>query len=178
MRSVHSIFVVIGFVLFFGGDNGSSALAKTVEAGDTSTSWNGSGEVVDLVDGHQVINAKVQGMIIARHKTTDSKMVVHTSKLVCPVRVDQKRSDDYMMIEGLCTMMAHEGRDIGFAHWKCVGSLNECKGEFTFTGGLGGFTGMSGKTPFETRLIWEAVEGGKANAVGYAIWPNMTYVLP
>ena len=177
MRSAFYITLMIGLVLFLGIGNGSSALAKTVEAGDTSTSWNGSGEVQDLVDGHQLINGKVQGMVITRHKNK-GKMVVHMSKLVCPVRVDQKRSDDYMRIEGLCTLIAREGKDIGFAHWNCVGTLKECKGEFTFTGGLGGFAGMSGTTNFQTSIIWEVLEGKKANAVGYAIWPNMTYILP
>jgi hypothetical protein len=128
MRSLYSISLVIGFVLFFGGDNGSSASAKTIEAGDTSTSWNGSGEVQDLVDGHQLINGKVQGMIISRHKTSDGKLVVHTSKLVCPVRVDQKRSADYMMLEGLCTMVAHEGKDIGFGQLEMRGNPEGVQG--------------------------------------------------
>ena len=56
MRNEYFIFFVIGLALFVGVGNGSSAFAKTVEAGDTSTSWNGSGEVQDLVDGHQLIN--------------------------------------------------------------------------------------------------------------------------
>ena len=63
-------------------------------------------------------------------------MVVHSSKLTCPVRVNLNRNKDSQAIEGLCTMVAHEGKDVGYGHWKCAGNLKECMGDFTFTGGL------------------------------------------
>jgi hypothetical protein len=177
MRTIYYIILVIGIVLYLGENDGSLALAKTVEAGDASTSWYGNGEVQDLVDGHQLINGVVQGVLIIRHKV-EAKRVVHSSKLVCPVRVDQDRKNDYMAIDGLCTVVAHQGKDVAFSHWKCVGTLKECNGEFTFTGGLGGFSGMSGTTPFQTSIILELQDGRKGQAIGYAVWPNLTYTLP
>ncbi|HEU5406429.1 MAG TPA: hypothetical protein VFU48_01580 [Nitrospira sp.] len=155
----------------------SSANAKTVEAGDSSSSWIGTGEFLELGNGEQVVNGIVKGVLIARHKDA-GKLIVHSSKLSCPVRVNLNRKKDSQAIEGLCTIEAHEGKDIAFGHWKCSGSLKECQGEFTFTGGLGGWTGISGTTPFQTSIVFEVQEGKTGQAVGYAIWPNMTYSLP
>ena len=157
--------------------NGSSAHAKTVESGDSSSSWIGTGEFLELGNGGQVVNGIVKGVLIARHKD-GGKLIVHSSKLSCPVRVNLNRTKDFQVIEGLCTIMAHEDKDIAFAHWKCSGSLKECEGEFTFTGGFGGWAGISGTTPFQTSIIFELQEGKTGQAVGYAVWPNLTYTLP
>jgi hypothetical protein len=177
MRSIYYFVIVIGIVLALGESDGSLAYAKTVEAGESNSSWNGSGEVQDLGNGEQVINGIVKGVLIARHKS-EGKMTVHSSRLVCPVRVNLNRKKDYQAIEGLCTIMAHEGKDVAYAHWKCAGKLKECEGEFTFTGGVGGFDGISGTTPFQTSIVFELQEGKNAQAIGYAVWPNMTYTLP
>ncbi len=157
--------------------NSSLAYAKTVEAGESNSSWNGTGEVQDLVDGEQVINGIVKGVLIARHKA-EGKTTVHSSRLACPVRVNLNKKKDYQAIEGLCTIVSHEGKDVAYAHWKCVGNLKECEGEFTFTGGAGGFNGISGTTPLQTSIVFELQEGKHAQAIGYAVWPNMTYTLP
>jgi hypothetical protein len=177
MRSIYYFVIVIGIVLALGEGDGSLAYAKTVEAGDSSSSWNGNGEVQELGDGEQVINGIVKGVLISRHKV-EGKMTVHSSRLACPVRVNLNRKKDYQAIEGLCTIVAHEGKDVAYAHWKCAGNLKECEGEFTFTGGAGGFNGMSGTTPFQTSIIFELQEGKNAQAIGYAVWPNLTYTLP
>ncbi|HWG95820.1 MAG TPA: hypothetical protein VN647_01950, partial [Nitrospira sp.] len=65
--------------------NGSSAHAKTVESGDSSSSWIGTGEFLELGNGEQVVNGIVKGVLISRHKD-GGKMIVHSSKLACPVR--------------------------------------------------------------------------------------------
>ena len=157
--------------------NGASAHAKTVESGDSSLSWNGTGEIQELGNVEQVINGIVKGMVIARHKD-GGKLIVHSSKLVCPVRVNLNKKNDSQAIEGLCTVIAHEGKDVGYAHWKCVGNLKECTGDFTFTGGSGGWTGISGTTPIQTSIIFEQQEGKNAQAIGYSVLPNLTYTLP
>jgi hypothetical protein len=177
MRSIYYFVIAIGIVLALGEGAGSFAYAKTAEAGDSSSSWSGSGEVQDLGEGDQVINGMVKGMLIARHKD-EGKTVVHSSKLLCPVRVNLNKTNDYKAIAGLCTIVAHEGKDVAYAQWKCTGTLNECEGEFTFTGGTGGFSGISGTTPFHTKIIFEQQEGKNVQAIGYARWPNLTYTLP
>ncbi|MBS0181116.1 MAG: hypothetical protein JSS39_01830 [Nitrospira sp.] len=175
----NSLFIagVIGIVLTLGHVTASSVDAKIVDAGDSSSSWIGTGEFMELGNGGQVVNGIVKGVLIARHKDA-GKMIVHSSKLTCPVRVNLNRTKDSQAIEGLCTLVAHEGKDIAFAHWKCSGNLKECEGEFTFTGGFGGWAGISGTTPFQTSIIFEQQEGKTGQAIGYAVWPNLTYTLP
>lgn len=177
MRSLYYFVMVIGMVLAVGQTDGSMAYAKTVEAGDSSSSWIGSGEVQELGNGEQVINGIVKGVLIARHKG-EGKLIVHSSRLACPVRVNVNKKNDFKAITGLCTIIAHEGNDVAYAQWQCAGTMTECKGEFTFTGGTGGFNGVSGTTPFETSIIFEAQEGKHIQAIGYAVWPNLTYTLP
>ncbi|MGQ0555102.1 MAG: hypothetical protein ACT4PN_04065 [Nitrospiraceae bacterium] len=177
MRSFSYLVCVIGMVFFLGQGTGSVAYGKTVEAGDSSSSWSGTGEFLELGNGEQVVNGIVKGVLISRHKD-GGKMIVHSSKLACPVRVNLNRSKDSQAIEGLCTIVAHEGKDVGYAHWKCAGNLKECTGDFMFTGGSGGFTGMSGTTPFQTSIVFELQEGKSGQAIGYAVWPNLTYTLP
>ncbi len=177
MKSLNYFVSVIGVVFFLGPGTGPVAYGKTIEAGDSSSSWSGTGEFLELGNGEQVVNGTVKGMLISRHKD-GGKLIVHSSKLTCPVRVNLNRSKDYQAIEGLCTIVAHEGKDVGYAHWKCTGNLKECLGDFTFTGGAGGFTGMSGTTPFQTSIVFELQEGKNGQAIGYAVWPNLTYMLP
>ena len=69
MRSIYYFVIVIGIVLALGESDGSLAYAKTVEAGESNSSWNGSGEVQELGDGEQVINGIVKGVLISRHKS-------------------------------------------------------------------------------------------------------------
>ena len=177
MRSIYYFVIMIGIVLALGESTGSIAYAKTVEAGESNSSWNGTGEIQELGNGDQIINGTLKGVLIARHKA-EGKMTVHSSKLVCPVRVNLNRKKDYQAVDGLCTIVAHEGKDVAYANWKCVGNLKECEGEFTFTGGTGAFSGISGTTPFQTNIVFELQEGKNIQAIGYAVWPNMTYTLP
>lgn len=58
-------------------------------------------------------------------------MIVHSSKLACPVRVNLNRTNDFQAMNGLCTIVAHQGKDIASASCKCTGNLKECEGEFT-----------------------------------------------
>jgi hypothetical protein len=177
MRFVPYFIFVIVLAVSAVAINGSSAYAKTVEAGDASLSWNGTGKIQELGNEEQVINGIVEGMVISRHKH-GGNLIVHSSKLVCPVRVNLNKKNDSQAIEGLCTVIAHEGKDVGYAHWKCVGNLKECQGEFTFTGGFGGWNGISGTTPIQTSIIFEKQEGKNAQAIGYSVLPNLTYTLP
>lgn len=84
------------------------------------------GEFLELGNGEQVVNGIVKGVLISRHKD-GAKMIVHSSRLTCPVRVNLNRNKDYQAIEGLCTIIAHEDKDVGYAHWKCAGNLKSVR---------------------------------------------------
>jgi hypothetical protein len=178
MRIIHYFIVVMGLVAGLVGNNDSLVSATTLEAGYASTSWMGSGEVHDLPDGGQVINAIVKGVMIVRHSNGAVGGIVHTAQLECPIRVTLNKANGQRAYFGLCTILAHEGNDVGYAEWKCAGGPMDCEGEFTFTGGAGGFSGISGTTPFFSRIVFEKLESVTARAVGYAYWPNLTVTLP
>ncbi len=177
MRRINCLLCAVGMSFFLVYGVVTLAFGKTVEAGDSSASWHGSGEFLELGNGDQVVNGMVKGVLISRHKD-GGKLIVHSSKMTCPVRVKLNRGKDSLAIDGLCTMIAHEGKDIAYGAWKCTGTLKECVGDFTFTGGSGGFTGISGTTPFQTSIVFELQEGKIGQAVGYAVWPNLAYTLP
>ncbi len=177
MRIICYCMLVFG-VLFLVIHSESSASAKTLDAGYASTSWLGSGEVHDLGDAGQVINAIVKGVMVVRHSQGAENRIVHTAQLECPIRVTLDKKDTQRTYLGLCTIFAHEGKDIGYAEWRCSGDARECEGQFTFTGGAGGFNGVSGTIPFFSRIIFEKLEGSNARAVGYAYWPNLSVTLP
>jgi len=177
VKSVTVVVCMVAMVFFVGQGGGAVAYGKTIEAGETSSSWVGTGEYFELGNGEQIINGFVKGVQIARHKES-GKLVVHSGKMTCPVRVKINRSKDTQSIDGLCTIVAHEGKDVAYGNWKCTGTEKECVGEFTFTGGSGGFTGIAGTTPFQTSIEFELQEGRKSQALGYAVWPNLTYTLP
>lgn len=178
MRLAKYLAVLISVVTSVAVGGGSSASAKTVEAGDASTSWMGTGEVHDLGEGRLVINGTVKGVMFIRHSKGAVRGAIHAAKLECPVRVDIDDKNNRSESLGICTIIAHEGKDVGYAQWKCAGSVGECEGEFTFTGGAGGWSGISGVTPFRNRIDIERREPGKAEAFGYAHWPNLTFTLP
>jgi len=56
MRIVSYFIFIIVLGWSVGTINGSFAYAKTVEAGDSSSSWSGTGEFLELGNGEQVVN--------------------------------------------------------------------------------------------------------------------------
>jgi hypothetical protein len=91
MRSMYYVAIVIGIVLALGESNGSLAYAKTVEAGESNSSWNGTGEVQDLGNGEQVINGIVKGVLIARHKSEAKTVISFVQTGVSGARESQQK---------------------------------------------------------------------------------------
>lgn len=178
MRSIYYFVFVIAIVIAVGAGNSSLASAKTVEAGDASTSWIGTGDIYDLADGGRVVHVIVKGVVIVRHFKDGTGITVHSNSIVCPVQAIVDTKNNQRTQRGLCTVIAHDGKDVAYAQFTCQGDLNECEGEFTFIGGAGGFSGISGTTPFFNRIIFQQLEAGNTRVIGYGSWPNLTYTLP
>ncbi|CUQ65147.1 exported protein of unknown function [Candidatus Nitrospira inopinata] len=74
MRSIGFIIIAVGVFLALGEGGDPSAYAKTIEAGDSSSSWSGTGELMELGDGEQVVDGIngivgiVKGVLISRHR--------------------------------------------------------------------------------------------------------------
>lgn len=151
------------------------AEAKTIEAGEATASWNGTGAIQDLGDGDRVFTGAITGTMFIRHPEGSGHARIHAAKIDCQtvVRITENKEERQ---SALCVMTAHEGKDIAYGEMRCVGKKDDCRGEFTFSWGSGGFKGITGTTPFVGGINIERKEEGRI--YGYAAWPNMTYSLP
>jgi hypothetical protein len=152
------------------------AEAKRIEAGHATVSWKGNGVVEDLGDGDRIFSGTVSGTLLVKHLPEGSAAAqVHAAQLDCQAifRINEIEED---LHTALCLMKAHEGKDIAYGEIRCVGKKDECKGEFTFLWGKGGFKGITGKTPYVGGIIIEDLQEGLI--YGSAHWPKMTYTLP
>jgi len=152
MKITYCYLIVMGWVFGLIGADVSPASAKTLEAEYASTSWMGSGEVRDLPDGGQVINAIVKGVMIVRHSNGAVGGIVHTAQLECPIRVTLSAKDSHRTYLGLCTVLAHEGKTLAMPNgsvledlWSVKASLRlqaepvvsvESREQYRFSAGL------------------------------------------
>ena len=152
------------------------AEAKTIEAGHATVSWKGQGVIEDLGDGYRVFSGAITGTLLTKHLPEGSAPAqIHATKLDCQaiLRISENEVERHT---ALCLMRAHEGKDLAYGEIRCVGKKNECKGEFTFVWGMGGFKGITGTTPFVGGIYIEQEKEGRI--YGTAHWPELTYTLP
>jgi hypothetical protein len=149
--------------------------AKTIEAGEATSSWNGKGEVNDLEDGVRIFSGLITGTMFIRHPEGAGHARIHAAKIDCQtiVRLSEDKEERQ---SALCVMTAHEGKDVAYGEMRCVGKKDDCRGEFTFFWGSGAFKGITGTTPFVGGINIERKQEGRI--YGYAAWPNLTYSLP
>jgi hypothetical protein len=162
--------------LLAGGALPDPAHARTVEAGDATASWTGKGVIDDLEDGDSVFSGTITGTMFIRHSEgAPGHALVHAAKIDCQtvILISEKKQEQH---SALCVMTAHEGKDTAYAEMRCTGKKDDCRGEFTFTYGRGGFKGITGKTPFVGGINIEQRSEGRI--YGYAHWPKLTYHLP
>jgi hypothetical protein len=77
---------------------------------------------------------------------------------------------------GVCTISAHDDKDLAYVEIRCAGVKGECKGDMTWVWGKGGFKGITGTTPFVATIY---IEQGKVGLLhGSAHWPELIYTLP
>ena len=84
----------------------------------------------------------------------------------------------YYFVPRLCMRDAtvQKWKDVAYGEMRCVGKKDDCRGEFTFSWGSGGFKGITGSTPFVGGINIEQKKEGRI--YGYAAWPKLTYSLP
>jgi hypothetical protein len=152
------------------------AEAKSIEAGHATVSWKGNGVVDDLGDGDRVFSGTVTGTVLVKHLPEGSTPAqIHATKLDCQAifLISENGEERHT---ALCIMRAHEGKDVAYGEIRCVGKKDECKGEFSFVWGKGGFKGITGTTAYIGGIIIEDLQEGLI--YGSAHWPKMTYTLP
>jgi hypothetical protein len=164
-----SLFIMI-IVLF------CRAEAKTVEAGHATVSWKGKGVIDDLGNGEKVFSGTITGTLFVKHLSEGSAPAqIHAGKIDCQAifRISETEEERH---NALCVIRTHEGKDFAYGEMQCVGKKDECKGEFTFVWGRGGFKGITGTTPYVGGIIIEDQKEGMI--YGSAHWPEMIYKLP
>jgi hypothetical protein len=152
------------------------AEAKTVAAGHATVSWKGKGVIDDLGDGNRVFGGTITGIILVKHLPEGTAPAeIHAGKLDCQAifRISENNEERHT---ALCIVKVHEGKDLAYGEIRCAGKKDECKGEFTFVWGTGGFKGITGKTPYVGGIFVEDQKEGRI--YGSAHWPELTYSLP
>jgi hypothetical protein len=152
------------------------AEAKTIEAGHATVSWKGKGVIEDLGNGDKVFSGTLTGIILVKHLPEGSEPAqIHKTKMDCQtILYISKNVEERKTI--LCILRAHENKDLAYGEIRCGGKTGECKGEFTWVWGKGGFKGISGTTPFVAGIYIEEQKEGEI--YGSAHWPELTYTLP
>lgn len=152
------------------------AEAKTIEAGHATVSWKGKGVIEDLGDGDRAFSGTLTGTLLVKHLPEASAPAqIHAGKIDCQTIVHISESTEERQT-ALCIVRVHEGKDLAYGEMRCVGKKDECKGEFTWVWGRGGFKGITGTTPFVGGIYIEQQKEGLI--YGNAHWPEMTYSLP
>ena len=152
------------------------AEAKTVAAGHATVSWKGQGVIDDLGDGYRAFSGTITGTLLVKHLPEGSASAqIHAGKIDCQAifRISETNEERHT---ALCIVRAHEGKDLAYGEMRCVGKKHECKGEFTWVWGRGGFKGITGTTPYVGGVFVEDQKEGRI--YGSAHWPEMTYSLP
>jgi hypothetical protein len=163
-------------VLFLGMVWQHPVQARVIEAGDATASWTGRGVIEDLDEEASVFSGTITGTMFIRHPEGKSgHTAIHAAKIQCQtvIHLSQTHKEQHT---ALCVMTAHEGKDTAYGEMRCTGKKDDCRGEFTFTYGRGGFKGITGTTPFVGGINIEQKSEGRI--YGYGHWPNMTYHLP
>jgi hypothetical protein len=162
--------LVISIGLFY------EAEAKTVAAGHATVSWKGEGVIDDLGDGNRVFGGTITGTILVKHLPEGSAPAeIHAGKLDCQAifRISENSEERHT---ALCIVRVHESKDLAYGEIRCAGKKQECKGDFTFVWGTGGFKGITGTTPYVGGIFVEDQKEGRI--YGSAHWPEMSYSLP
>jgi hypothetical protein len=154
----------------------AEAEAKTVAAGHATVSWKGKGVIDDLGDGNRVFGGTITGTILVKHLPEGSAPAeIHAGKIDCQAifRISETNEERHT---ALCIVRVHEGKDLAYGEMRCAGKKEECKGDFTFVWGTGGFKGITGTTPYVGGIFVEDQKEGRI--YGSAHWPELTYSLP
>ena len=139
-------------------------------------SWKGAGVVDDLGNGESIFSGTMTGILLVKHLPEGAAPAqVHATQLDCQAifRISENEEERHT---ALCIMRAHDGKDLAYGEMRCAGKKDECKGEFTFVWGRGGFRGITGTTPYVGAIIIENQKEGQI--YGSAHWPELTYSLP
>jgi hypothetical protein len=145
-----------------------------------TSSWVADGRYFEVKEDQALFVGVFTGVMYVETKTG----AMDAAELLCPAMVEINLKDGTQSGEGRCIITTRPGDKV-YATWRCAGEHGAgCAGTFTFTGGTGRFTGITGNSPFEVRsqLVALAARPGEGSvqgsAAGVAVWPALTYKIP
>lgn len=107
--------------------------------------WSAHGELTEIADDHQRFEGDLRGTSF----NVKGEGFSHKMSVVCPTVNDIKGG--VHNASGTCTMTDVDGNKI-MLDWSCEGAP-KCEGTFTFTGGEGKYSGISGNNDFYAFFI-------------------------
>ena len=153
-----------------------SGWSATIVGGDVTAHWSGKGRMFEMENYRKFFHGEVNGILEERLLSQESKGLFNLAQVRCQVSMNidpkTKARDSF----GTCTMTIPDTHEVVHSRWTCKSLAEACKGEFTWMWGTGRFTGISGTTPFQSRIEIVVTESGAIH--GDALWPQLTYQLP
>jgi hypothetical protein len=145
-----------------------------------TSSWVAEGRYYEIKEDQALFVGAFAGVMFVETKTG----AMDSAQLLCPAMVEINLKDGQQSGEGRCIITTRPGDKV-YAMWRCAGEHGTgCAGTFTFTGGTGRFTGITGNSAFEVRSQHLALaakpgeESVQGSATGVAIWPALQYKIP
>lgn len=125
--------------------------------------WVTIGKMYTIQEGHAIFLGEISGTFF---NDAGEGGFLHKSAAVCPASYEFQFNNKRGIASGFCTMTDRDG-DKAFLEWNCEGDTVECPGSFTWIGGTGKYTGLSGKNKFNGVMIGASEHG---NSMGYSSW--------
>lgn len=170
-------FVTLGYacILLSAGfvERGWSA---SIVRGDVTAHWSGKGRMFEMENYRKFFHGEVNGILEERTPLQESQGHFNLAQVRCQVSMNidpQTKARDSF---GTCTITIPDTHEVVHSRWTCKSLAETCNGDFTWMWGTGRFIGISGTTPFQSRMEIGVTESGAIH--GEAIWPEFTYQLP
>ena len=167
-------FCCAGLLLLLGF--AGSGWSATIVGGDVIAHWSGKGNMFEMENYRKFFHGEVNGILEEHAPLQESQGLFNRAQIRCQVSMNidpkTKARDSF----GTCTMTIPDTHEVIHSRWSCKSLAETCNGEFTWMWGTGRFSGISGITPFQSRMEIGVTESGAIH--GEATWPEFTYQLP
>lgn len=174
--TVKQIFIAsLATVCALGTPSVRAAESGTVQA---IIPWEGEGRVYRVAADRMKFLGELEGVMYIE----SSKGEMHEAFVSCPI-TQTLNQDGSTVAEGECEITASSDTVL-FATLTCKGEIGNCRGDFTLTGGLGNFAGISGAGGLRVRSPIRALAADLGSGAllrvgsGLAVISDLKYTIP
>lgn len=164
----------------------TSSFAAAAEQGtvEAFSEWKARGQIFPTGPEEATFVGALAGVLYVEGKTSEGEeRSIDAGLITCPGTVVINITDGSQVGKGKCVILTPDGDRI-FAKFSCTGTyLQGCRGEFTLTGGTGEKQNISGGGPIQLKSAIAHLVGIPGTmveqaAIGFAVWPKLSYTLP